>query len=59
MKTELPTSPEYDRFKALLDRLTAVPHSEIVKGEAEYQKQVALLPKRRPKPKNTPYLLMG
>jgi hypothetical protein len=39
-------------FKGLLNRLMAVPHSEIVKREAKYQKQSALNPKRRgPKPK--------
>jgi hypothetical protein len=43
---------EYDTFKELLSRIMAVPHSEIVKREARYQKQVALNPnKRGPKPK--------
>ncbi len=46
------TSPEYDAFKALLKRIIAVPHSEIVKREAEYQHQSKLNPNRRgPKPK--------
>jgi hypothetical protein len=51
MKRELATSSEYDAFKGLLNRIMAVPHSEIVRREAEYQKQVALNPKRGPKPK--------
>ncbi len=45
-------SAEYDTFKSLLSRIIAVPHSEIVRREVEYQKQVALNPnKRGPKPK--------
>jgi hypothetical protein len=52
MKTEPATSAEYDAFKGLLNRIMAVPHSEMVKREAKYQKQVALnLNKRGPKPK--------
>lgn len=48
-----PTTPsEYDAFKDLLNRLMAVPHSEIVKREAEYKAQSALNPhKPGPKPK--------
>jgi hypothetical protein len=47
----MPTS-EYDAFKALLNRVLAVPHSEIVRREEEYQKQSKLNPNRRgPKPK--------
>jgi hypothetical protein len=46
------SSTEYDTFKTLLTRIMAVPHSEIVKREVAYQKQVALNPnKRGPKPK--------
>jgi len=45
-------STEYDTFKALLNRVMAVPHSVIVEREAEYKKQSALNPNRRgPKPK--------
>ena len=45
-------SSEYDAFKALLDRITAVPHSEIERREAEYQRESKLNPNRRgPKPK--------
>jgi len=52
VKREPATSSEYDTFKALLNRIMAVPHSEIVKREAAYQKQSALNPnKRGPKPK--------
>jgi hypothetical protein len=51
VKTE-PATTEYDNFKSLLNRIMAVPHSEIAKREAKYQKQVALNPNRRgPKPK--------
>ncbi|HXE62611.1 MAG TPA: hypothetical protein VN519_03680 [Bryobacteraceae bacterium] len=45
------TSPEYDRFKALLGKVLAVPHEEIVRREAEYQKERALQPKRGPRKK--------
>jgi len=45
-----PATPEYDAFKGLLNRLMAVPHSEIVKREAEYKRQSALNP-NRPGPK--------
>jgi hypothetical protein len=46
------STTEYDAFKDLLSRIMTVPHSEIVKREAEYQKQLALNPnKRGPKPK--------
>jgi hypothetical protein len=52
VKREPATSPEYDAFKGLLNRIMAVPHSEIAKRETKYQKQVALNPnKRGPKPK--------
>jgi hypothetical protein len=52
VKDEPKTSLEYDAFKALLGRIIAVPHSEIVKREAEYQRQSKLNPNRRgPKPK--------
>ena len=40
------------RFDATVRALLAVPHSEIVRREAEYKKQAALNPnKRGPKPK--------
>ena len=52
MKRESETSPEHDKFKALLNRIMAVPHDEIARREAEYQRQSALNPNRRgPKPK--------
>jgi hypothetical protein len=47
-----PATTEYDAFKGLLNRIMAVPRSEITTREAEYQKQVAMNPhKRGPKPK--------
>ena len=52
MKADPATSPEYDAFKDLLGKVLSVPHSEIVKREAEYQRQAAQNPNRRgPKPK--------
>jgi hypothetical protein len=52
VKTESETSPEYDAFKVLLNRIIAVPHSEIVKRETEYKRQSLLNPNRPgPKPK--------
>ena len=52
VKTEPETYAEYDAFKALLGRVLSVPHTEIIRREAEYQKQAALNPNRRgPKPK--------
>ena len=52
MKRDPATPSEYDAFKGLLNRIMAVPHSDIMKREAAYQMQVALNPnKRGPKPK--------
>jgi hypothetical protein len=52
-KTEYVEGPEaFARFDALVRKVLAVPHSEIVKREAEYKRQAALNPhKRGPKPK--------
>jgi len=52
VKTDPETSPEYDAFKALLNRITAVPHSVIMQREAEYKRKSLLNPNRPgPKPK--------
>jgi hypothetical protein len=52
MKTEPDTPSEYREFKNLLAAVLTVPHSEIVRREAEYKRQAALNPhKRGPKPK--------
>jgi hypothetical protein len=40
-------SPEYDAFTNLVDRVLAVPHSEIKRREAEYKKQSEANPKKR------------
>jgi hypothetical protein len=49
------TSPEFDRFTRLVDRVLTVPKTEILRRETEYQKQAALNPKRRgPKRKIKP-----
>ena len=46
------TSTEYDEFKNLLNRIMAVPHTEMVKRETAYREQAALNPgKPGPKPK--------
>jgi len=46
------TSAEYNRFKSLLNKVMSVPHDEIMRREAEYQKTAALNPNRRgPKPR--------
>lgn len=48
-----PTSAEYDAFKALLDKIVAVPRQEIQRRDAEYKKKAALNPtKRGPKRKD-------
>jgi hypothetical protein len=38
---------EFESFTKLVDRVLAVPHSEILKREKEYQEQAAQNPKRR------------
>lgn len=47
VKSEPETSPEYDRFKALLTRVTQVPHSVIMEREEEYQRHAKMNPNRR------------
>jgi hypothetical protein len=37
---------EFDKFTELVDQVLAVPHTEILRREKEYQKQQALKPKR-------------
>lgn len=49
------TSPEFARFSQLVDRVISVPKTEILRREAEYERQAALNPKRRgPKRKIKP-----
>jgi hypothetical protein len=38
---------EYDAFLKLVDKVVSVPKIEILRREAEYQKQASLNPKRR------------
>jgi len=46
---------EFDAFTKLVDGVLSVPHAEITRRETEYQKHVALNPKRRgPKRKVKP-----
>jgi hypothetical protein len=40
-------SNEFVAFTDLVDRVLSVPKAEILRREAEYQKQAALNPKRR------------
>lgn len=43
------------RFDAIVRKVLAVPHAEIMRREAEYRRQSALNPNRRgPKPKIKP-----
>ena len=50
-----PDTPEFTRFTQLVDRVLTVSKTEIVRREAEYEKQAALNPKRRgPKRKIKP-----
>jgi len=45
-------SAEYEAFTKTVERILSVPKTEILRREAEYQKQAALNPnKRGPKPK--------
>jgi len=54
MKLKTETS-EFDAFTNLVDTVLSVTHTEIVRREQEYQKQVAQNPKRRgPKRKVKP-----
>jgi len=46
------SNPEFDAFTRNVDRILSVPKAEILRREAEYQKQAAKNPnKRGPKPK--------
>jgi hypothetical protein len=46
---------DFDAFSNLVKRVLSVPKAEILRREAEYQKQAALNPKRRgPKRKPKP-----
>jgi hypothetical protein len=47
VKREPATSSEYEAFKSLLGRILDVPHSEIVRREAEYKKQSDANPRKR------------
>jgi hypothetical protein len=55
-KPEYAEGPEAAaRFDALVRTVLAVPHSEIMRREAEYKRQSATNPNRRgPKPKDKP-----
>ncbi|MGA2880945.1 MAG: hypothetical protein ABSG13_18500 [Bryobacteraceae bacterium] len=46
------TSPEYDAFKNLLNRITSVPREVLKQREVDYRRQSSLNPsKPGPKPK--------
>jgi len=52
MKSEPGTSAEYDNFKALLNRIIAVPREVMQEREARYKRESELNPSRPgPKPK--------
>lgn len=52
-------SSEFEEFTKLVDLVLSVPHSEILRREKEYQKQVAQNPKRRgPKRKVKPSVVV-
>lgn len=40
-------SAEFDAFTSLVDRVISVPREEILRREAEYEKQVAANPRKR------------
>lgn len=55
MDTKPTPNPELDAFNNFMDRLLAVPHSEIKKRMEQYRKQAAKNPRKRgPKPKRPP-----
>jgi len=52
VKHEAATSPEYDAFKVLLNRIASVPRAVLQQREADYKKRSVLNPsKPGPKPK--------
>jgi hypothetical protein len=52
MKSDEETSPEFDRFNALLGKVLSVPKAVLNQRLEEHEKQSKLNPKRRgPKPK--------
>lgn len=55
MKPKAKTSPEFDRFNALVGRVLSVPKTVLNQRLEEYEKRSKLKPKRRgPKPKDLP-----
>jgi len=54
MKAKAKSSPEFERFNALVGKVLSVPKSVMDQREKEYQEQSKLNPKRRgPKPRKT------
>jgi hypothetical protein len=54
MTDKAKTSPEFDRFNALVSKVLSVPKAVIDKRLAEHEKQSKANPKRRgPKPKDS------
>ena len=52
MKSDEETSPEFDRFNALVGKVLSVPKGVLKQRLEEHEKQSKLNPKRRgPKPK--------
>jgi hypothetical protein len=55
VRVKAKTSPEFDRFNALVGKVLSVPKAVLDQRESEYQKQSKANPKRRgPKPKSAP-----
>jgi len=53
MKSDEETSPEFDRFNALVGKVLSVPKAVLKQRLEEHEKQSKLNPKRRgPKPKD-------
>jgi hypothetical protein len=53
MTSKADTSPEFDRFNALVTRVLSVPRAEIQKRMEDYKRQSASNPnKRGPKPRS-------
>ena len=54
MKSDAATSPEFDRFTALVDQVLSVPKAEVQRGLADYKRESDANPhKRGPKRKDS------
>jgi hypothetical protein len=54
MKSDAATSPEFDRFTALVDQVLSVPKAEVQRSLAEYKRESDANPRKRaPKRKDS------